>query len=197
MCLEGVLVISWNLTVSQLLVFLHLFICLVQLMVLRCWPSVYLLRQYCRCSRNIACHRAAKGEGERKTFVCFQGGMPKEQFSYQSTQTWRRFSESVITEVTWLLCKSECSLNFYILGAICSWNKSNNYWCINTCFLWEVCNCGHQSFPEEKISNRSQSSFTDMISKIKILFLKFIFVLTRSKDKTQKPFLKGISLKEW
>lgn len=53
------------------------------------------------------------------------------------------------------------------------------------------------AFQRKIISNRSQSSFTDMISKIKILFLKFIFVLTRSKDKTQKPFLKGISLKEW
>lgn len=54
-------------------------ICLIQLMVLRCWPPVYLLRQYCRC-RNIACHCATKGEGDRKSCIYFQGGMPKEQF---------------------------------------------------------------------------------------------------------------------
>lgn len=149
MCLEGVLLISWNFTVSRLLVFLHLFICLIQLMVLRCWPPVYLLRQYHRCNRNIACHRAEKVKVRGRLVFAFRVAWQRSNSSYQSTPAWRRFSESVITEVTWLLCKSECSLSFYILGAICSWNKNNNYWCINTCSLWQVCNCGHRRFPEE------------------------------------------------
>lgn len=74
---------SWNLTVSQLWVFLCLFICLVQFMVLRCWSPVYLFRQYCRSNRNIAYHCATKGEGDKKTCIYFQSGMPKEQFLFE------------------------------------------------------------------------------------------------------------------
>lgn len=83
MCLEDVLIISWNLTVNQLWVFLHLFTCLIQPVLLRCWPSVCLFRQYCRSNRNIACHCTTKAQGDRKTCIYFQGGIAKEQFLSQ------------------------------------------------------------------------------------------------------------------
>lgn len=111
-------------------------------------PSLPAQAIYCRCSRNIACHSAQKVKVVGRLVFAFKVACQRSNSCYQSTQV-GRFSESAITGVTWLLYKSKHWFSFYILRAICSWNKRNNYWCINTCSLWQARNYSHQHLSAE------------------------------------------------